>query len=95
MFYNLGRVVSYLESQQRYRIDHYQSIGELPYFALTFHPGQTRRDLLSRHATMNEAIAACEQHLRAQGGAAANVRRTNEAGDPLPRRFGGGNHPTP
>jgi hypothetical protein len=60
-----GKVDSYIELQRRYRIDHYHSGGEQPYIALIVGgTGRNKSQQISRHATLEESQAACEQHLR-------------------------------
>ncbi|HEY2147233.1 MAG TPA: hypothetical protein VGH32_04805 [Pirellulales bacterium] len=60
-----GRFVSYSAFPQPYRIDHYLTCGELPFFAVsTIHGVGTKQ--ISRHATLAEAKIACERHLEEQ-----------------------------
>jgi hypothetical protein len=58
------QIVPYNESTGRYRINHYAGVSELPYFVLIAGRGSTRAEQISRHNTLEEAKAACEQHLR-------------------------------
>jgi hypothetical protein len=81
-----GKVVSYLESELHYRIDHFVSVGELPFFAVLIRGG-SGSEYLSRHATFDEAEAACDRHrLKKAGGAPTRKLRFNSAGDPMPRK---------
>jgi hypothetical protein len=61
-------IVSYSELTGRYRIKRFLGAGKQPYFALIIRPGPIDSEQISRHATLEEAKAACEEHLREQSG---------------------------
>jgi hypothetical protein len=67
----MGRIKVYRESTHRYRIDHYLDYPDDPYFALANcrgrRPGRRMWELISRHATLEAAMRACDQHAAAGG----------------------------
>ena len=78
-----GRFVSYSAFPQPYRIDHYLTCGELPFFAASAIRGVGTKHI-SRHATLAEAKIACERHLEEQSQAESNDEgRFNTQGDPI------------
>jgi hypothetical protein len=62
-------VVPHNDARGPYRIDHYLTLGELPFFALALNLGGRRAEQISRHATVDEVKASCEQHRRERPGA--------------------------
>jgi hypothetical protein len=62
------QVLAHNESTGRYRINHFVDVGELPFFATVVVRGRGRSEQISRHNTLEEAKAACEEHLREQSG---------------------------
>ena len=56
-----GVIVSYRHASGRYRVDHYLSIGELPYFALRVTNASGRTEFIGRFASVDKAKAACER----------------------------------
>jgi hypothetical protein len=75
-----GRIVSHRHSSGLLRIDHYLSVGELPYVALRLTNKIGGAELIGRFATLDEAKAACEHYEPTNG-----ELRFNSEGDPIPR----------
>jgi hypothetical protein len=78
-------VVTYLETEHRYRIDHFLSAGELPFFAMLVCEGNGL-EVLSRHATLHSAVVACDRHRRERVGGAPTPRvRFFPQTEPIPQ----------
>jgi hypothetical protein len=65
-----GVIIAYLHVRGRYRIEHYLSLGELPFVAL-----RLPNEMVGRYATLDEAKAACKRH--------KPEPRFNSQGDPV------------
>jgi hypothetical protein len=73
-----GRVRSRRHASGQFRIDHYLSVGELPYAALRITDIKSRWELIGRFATLDEAKAAYKRH------EPTNVElQFNSQGDPI------------
>ncbi len=76
----LGFVQAYSRGSN-YRIDHYLSLGELPFVALQVRG--CHGEIIARFSTLAQAIAACDRHKPAN-----DQLKHNSQGDPIVRSKG-------